>query len=353
MEPRRPVGAAPDPASLQPADVPILVNNAWVNHLTRTEGGSWGNQVRHHCWASTRRTCVRAMALDLLNPGDRGEANPDSLERMKRGKERENSIIARLHQIGPWSAPTFEVVEQQSRFEVKDKDGTLLITGKLDGRLNFGQGLRPPFEVKSGVSFQNATCLEDLDTGPWTAHAVDQLLVYLLAFEEPVGFFIIDRPRLPLFLPVYLMDHLERTEQFLKDARAAVDVSYGAALPDFTKDSSLCRRCDHLGKSCVPPELSYGTMKVVTDEELIQLALIREKTEEAHEEWKDADETLKNRLRGIEQGILGPFELRGKWGKSTSYEFPDDLKEKYKKIDPKGKFTLKIERVIPNAEESN
>lgn len=340
-----------DPAVMSPREIISAVTEAWVDHL-RSAKGDWAKSVRHHCWASARKSCVRQMCLDLLHPEDRPEIKPDSLERMARGDDKENAIIARLIQIGPRCNPPFKAVETQRRFEVKDRDGTLLMSGKTDLRLDFGYGIKPVAEIKSGLSYQNARCLEDLDEGEWTGHAADQLLSYLLAFDEPVGFFIIDRPGLPTLIPVLLMEHLDRAEGFLKDARVAVDASHGGELPPFTTDSSLCRRCDHFGKSCMPP-ISYTGATVVSDEDLIQLAIVREKNEPSFREYQAADVMLKERLRGCEWGILGPFEVKGKWGKSTSYPVPEKIKEEYKKVDPKGKFTLSLERVIEDESPAN
>jgi hypothetical protein len=137
---------------------------------------------------------------------------------------------------------------------LRDRDGELLIVGKMDGRLKFADGATPIFEVKSGDAVRHVDSLDDLDRSPWTAHHVDQLLAYLLADEEEWGLLILDKPEGPTFLRVNLFDHLERAESFLRDARTAIDARFDRApLPAYTQDASECRRCPHLGKSCAPP----------------------------------------------------------------------------------------------------
>jgi hypothetical protein len=290
------------------------------------------------------------MALDLLHPEDRGTIQADALERMRRGTEREAAIVARLMQIGPRCTPPFEVIENQKRFEIKDRDGTVLISGKYDGRLKFSTKVKPPFEVKSGETFKRATCLEDLDHSPWTRHALDQLLAYLLSEGEPWGFFIIDRPGVPLFLRVNLEDHLQRAEGFLRDARTAIEAKNGrVGMPAFTQDRSECRRCDHFKKSCAPPS-DYGAgVQVITDPHLIGLAEIREKNRAAGKEYDHADKELKGALRGVEDGIVGDFLVRGRWQKKTRVELPDDIKAKYSTVDPKGSFVINIDRLADPA----
>lgn len=319
---------------------------AWTSHL-RSERESGPRQPRQHVWASGRRDCVRRMALDLTHPEDEEAFSDDALERMKRGTEREQAIVARLHQIGPRCTPPFSVIEGQRRFEIKEADGSLLLRGKIDGRLQFDRFTKPVFEVKSGVTFQNVRHLEDLDRSPWTKHTLDQLLSYLVAEGEPNGLIIIDRPGLPVFLAVLLDEHRERAEGFLADARMAVAAAGGAELPPWTKDVAECRRCPHFGKTCTPPALDFGTgMTVIEDPELENLARIREANRDQAKAYDGADEALKKALRGVESALLGPFAVSGKWQSLTKYDVPKEIKEKYRQLDPKGKFLLKIDRAL-------
>lgn len=322
------------------------LEKAWARHLL-AEGGR-ARSPRSYVYASGRRSCVRRTALDLMHPEDEPESEPDALERMQRGKERENAIIARLLQIGPRCSPPFEVIEGQSHFALKDEDGLDLVHGKIDCRLDFGNGIRPIAEAKSGQMAARIESIEDMDRSPWTRSWPDQLLSYLMAKNEPWGFFILDRPGLPLFLPVVLADHLDRVKAFMAESRAAVLAASGKTdLPSFTDHLSDCRRCPHLNKSCTPPALSAGPgLKVIEDGDLIALAEDREQNEEGYRAYTYADKVLKEALRGIEHGVMGPFEVSGKWGKSTRLEIPEDVKKTYQVVDPQGRFTLKIERVF-------
>ena len=84
---------------------------------------------------------------------------------------------------------------------------------------------------------------------------------------------------------------------------------------------------------------------VLADEELIRLAEVREANGAAAKEYESADAHLKKALRGVERGLLGPFEVSGAWGKLTKYDVPDEVKKQYAVSDPQGRFTLTIERV--------
>ena len=323
------------------------LEKAWGRQLGAESFGS--RPRRNYVYSSGRRSCVRRMALDLMSPGDEPEAGVDALERMQKGKEREASLIARLIQIGPRCSEPFEVIEGQSHFRIEDKDGLDLIHGKIDCRLDFGNGIRPIAEAKSGQMAARISSIEDMDRSPWTRAWPDQLLSYLEAKDEPWGFFILERPGVPLFLPVVREEHRERIDSFKADARLAVLASKGEGpLPPFAEKKSDCRACPHLNKSCTPPTLSAGPgLTVIEDLDLVALAEIREQNEEAYRAYSWADGELKDALRGVEHGVMGPFEISGKWGKNTKYVFPrEDVKKSFQVSDPKGKFTLEIRRVF-------
>jgi hypothetical protein len=340
----------PDPDPL------VAIQQAWESDLLRgkrTERGSTPYRPVN-VYASKRRKCVRAMALDMLHPEDDPFNQPIQFERMKQGQEAEAAVVARLHAAGPFCRPAFTIAEQQHRFEVKDRDGIVLITGKMDGRINFESHQRPPFEVKSGRTYEGRETVEDLDRDIWARAAVDQLLSYLYADDpknykggDPWGFILCRRQsKMPALIRVNLLDHLDRVERFMKDARAAVDARHGrAGLPGFVNDPAECRRCPHMKKSCDPP-LDFGPgTAVITDPELIVAAETRERNRYAHELYEAADKTLKESLRGIESGIVGDFAFSGKWAPMTTYNVPAEVKKQYAEKKEQGRFTLTIERI--------
>jgi len=347
---------APTPTPEAPDPLHALMQ-AWEKDLLRgkkTERGSTPYRPVN-VYASKRRRCVRAMALDMMHPEDDPFDQAIQFERMTQGNEAEQAIMARLHKVGPFCSPAFTVAEQQHRFEVKDRDSTIVVTGKMDGRLRFtGLDARPPFEVKSGKTYEGCETIEDFDRNPWAGMAIDQLLAYLYADDArnhpggaPWGFIFIRRQsKLPRAIRVNLFDHLDRVERFIRDARAAVDARHGRGpLPDFIGDPAECRRCPHFGKSCDPPRDFGAGMQVYAEPEAIEAAETRERTRAAHEQYESSDKYLKEKFRGIEAGIVGDFRLAGKWAPLTTYDVPKEIKEPFKKVNPQGRFTLSIERI--------
>jgi len=84
---------------------------------------------------------------------------------------------------------------------------------------------------------------------------------------------------------------------------------------------------------------------VLTDPELEATLERREVLKPAAQEYLDLDRTVKAQLRGVEQGIAGPFAITGTWGKSSKVDLPPDLKRQYTTVDPHGRFTLEITRL--------
>jgi CRISPR/Cas system-associated exonuclease Cas4 (RecB family) len=294
------------------------------------------------------------MALDMLHPEDDPFDSPLQFERMTQGIEAEHAIVARLHDVGPFCKPAFTITEQQHRFEVKDRDSTVLVTGKMDGRIRFEDGQHPPIEIKSGRSYESAETVEDLDRNVWARTSIDQLLSYLYADDpkhypnrEPWGFILVRRQSdLPSMIRINLLDHLARVESFMQEARKAVDARHGRGdLPPFIGNPSECRRCPHLKKSCTPP-LDFGPgVAFVTDPALVEAAAIRERNRVARDEYERADKALKDALRGVESAIVGDFMATGKWSPGTTYDVPKEIKQQYAKVNPQGRFTLTIERI--------
>lgn len=327
-----------------------------INALTLAEaiGASWAQMVskdrnapgpRQYVYASSWRACTRRMVYDMVAPDQVQPFSPDTLANFRRGNDRERELLIDLARVGRLNEPPFEVVGQQERFELKDRKGRIVIVGKTDARIKIGR-TSAPIETKSWNVNTVARIhrFEDLFSNPWTRSGAYQLLCYLYGSNEPVGFMLLDRNGLPLILPVVLYDYLDAVEEFLSRAQVAMDHRDNGTLPDFHDDPSECKRCPFFGTACQPP-LKYEGAQILTDPELIEMMEIRERNKKAAKDFEWVDKEIKRRLRGVEQGIAGGFSVTGKWGSMTTYDYPASIKEEFKKVDPRGKFTLTITKV--------
>jgi hypothetical protein len=340
------------------ADLASTVSAAWESYVELEEARAHSTDKRDYVYASGRRPCVRWLALDLIHPGEGEEWTNDARARVRRGKARERAMVADMLALGQLGRPRFDVEELQKRVEFRDRDGSVLIAGKMEGKLSFQlgaddmsawytqsgkpkRGQKVVFEIKSGLLVERARSLEDLDRNLWSKQYVDQVLFYAL-MEGVDALFIIDRPGLPVFIELPLEQHLNRAEGFLQDARAAVDARFGRApLPEMTEDRTICQKCPHLGKSCHPPmDFGEGTF-FTADEELVSAAADYLAYKEASTKYEHAKDQLAKRLRGAPTAIISgdiSYLVQGKWQPNTTYPVPDSIKQQYKKVEKEGKW---------------
>jgi hypothetical protein len=319
----------------------------WADMMTKDRNPP---SPRQYVYASSWRACDRRLVYDMVAPDQVQPFSPDTLANFRRGQDRERELLIDLARVGRANDPPFEVVGQQERFELSDRKGRIVIVGKTDCRIKFGR-TSAPVETKSWNVNTVARIhrFEDLFNNPWTRSGAYQLLCYLYGSNEPMGFMLLDRNGLPLILPVVLYDHLDKVEEFLSRAEIAMDHKKKGTLPGFHKDPGECKRCAFFGTICQPP-LKYDGAQVLTDPEILEMLEIRERNKKAAKDFEWCDKELKKRLRGVEMGIAGGFSLAGKYGANTTYDLPPAIKEEFKKVDPKGKFTLTITKVDSPAE---
>lgn len=330
-------------AIFSPAQIVGAIGQAYSTMLLseRTPAGK-----RPYVYASAHRECDRRMVLEMVE-GDKLPPWPaDVLANFRRGNDRERDLLTDLRRVGRMCDTPFEVVKEQERFELRDRKGRVAIVGKVDARLKFSDGTERPLECKAWSEniVSRVERFEDLFNIVWTRSGAYQLLAYLLGSNEPYGFMLLDRRGLPLLLPVSLYDNLERIESFLSRAEAALDHAAAGTLPDFHDEAAECKRCPFYGSTCNPPLAGRGAA-ILTDPELEAMLARREVLKAAALEYDDLDAEVKAKLRGVEQGIAGSFLITGRWGASTKYEIPPEIKKQYERKDPHGRFTLMIEKI--------
>jgi len=328
---------------MTPDAIADLISANWAGYLAATSRP----QTPHaYVYASAWRVCERRMVYELTQPERLPPWPPEVLAKFRRGDDRERDLLADLTRIGRDAEPPFTVIGQQERFTLKDHKGRAAIVGKVDAQLRV-DGVTAPLEVKawSPMMVDRIETFDDLFGNPWTRGGGYQLLAYLYGAGQPFGFLLLDRSGIPRLLPVELERHLDRMEDFLLRAERALDHVAAGTLPDFlTDDPGECRVCAWYGHTCNPPLSAVGAT-VLSDPDLEAALEKRETLKAAADEYDAIDKDVKARLRGVEAGIVGPFQVVGKWGKQSRVDLPADLKKQYTITDPKGRFTLEITRL--------
>jgi hypothetical protein len=326
-----------------PDEIATRINQSWASYLTRQQRAS---SPHRHVYASSWRPCARRMVYDCVQPDQLPPWPPEVLAKFRRGDDRERDLLADLIRIGRDAEPAFTVISQQQRFELRDRKSRVAIVGKVDARLDLN-GAQPPVEVKAWAPtlVERIETFSDLFENPWTRGGGYQLLSYLYGAGEPYGFILLDRSGLPRLLPVELNDeNLDRMESFLSTAQLVLDHVDAGTLPDYHDDPAECRRCPWYGQTCNPP-LSASAALLLTDPDLEASLERREQLKPAGDEYNALDKALKERLRGVESGIAGKFQILGRWSKSSRVDLPAAIKKQYTITDPHGRFTLDITRL--------
>jgi hypothetical protein len=300
-------------------------------------------------WASSWRVCERRMVLELTVPDQQPMPDAPLLAKFRRGDDRERDLLADLARIGRDADPVFEVVGQQERFEIRGRTGDVVISGKVDARLKIPRlGISAPVEIKAWSQYlvDQIHTFEDVKANPFTRAGAFQLLAYQYASNQPIGFLVLDRSGLPLLIPVELdTPNLEAMEEFLSRAERVVAHRNAGTLPDYyTDDPAECNRCPFYGSVCNPPLLAKSP-DVLIDPDLEAHLERWHALRATGKEWEALDRDLKKRFRGVESAIVGHFVIAGRWGKQSRLEVPPEVKAQYTTTDPKGRFTVEIERL--------
>lgn len=325
-------------------DLSQMISETWERSLVEAQGPP--PQAHPYVYASAYRPCARRMALEMACPDRMPTWSPEMLAKFQRGHDRERDLLSDLSRIGRLSDPKFSILNQQERVAIRDGDRQIIV-GKIDAML-VTNGLKAPIEVKSWAPHitESIECFDDLFRSPWTRSAGYQLAIYLHATQLSQGFLILDRSGLPRVIPVNLDDHRKRVHEFVTLAYTACDAIRDHTLPPFwAGEAAECLRCPFYGGVCNPPLASHGGANVLDDPELESALVRRESLAEAAQEYAALDGQVKRQLRGIESGVIGPFQIAGKWAKTTRLELPLDVKAQYSVIDPRGRFTLEITRL--------
>src|ERR1044071_6759455 len=186
--------SATEPVAVNPADIAVSIHRAWAEFVT---SGRSAPGKRHNVYASSYRSCVRQMVLEMTAGDQVKPWSADTLANFRRGNDRERDLLADLKKIGRNADPSFETVGEQERFELKDHKGRVAISGKVDCRLRInGTRISAPLEVKSWSAHLTAKVKKfpDLLESGWTRSGAMQLLCYLLGAQEEFGFLLLDRP---------------------------------------------------------------------------------------------------------------------------------------------------------------
>ena len=264
--------------------------------------------------ASDLGPCARETALSILHWQERPAFAPDLLARFEAGSDKETPVLRRLEEYG------FPVVEQQRSFELKGRNGVVILRGKIDGKVKWN-GRLIPFDLKTlnPNIYPRLNTLADLEAHPFFSKWPRQLMAYEYLDNCDEGFlFLEDLQGHWKFVEVPL--DYAKMERILAQCEAAVDAvsaiqrdgrSAADVLPPYHENPAVCRRCVWFGRVCTPPAEYHG-LAMATDPELEAQLDRRAELESAAREYDALDKSLKDRVKGKDGLVVGNWLVQGK-----------------------------------------
>ena len=277
---------------------------------------------RNNPIASDLGPCVREMVLSMISWKDRPLPSPELKARFERGSAIEDMVLRELSAMG------VSVRVERHPFEVKDKQGRLILRGKIDGFVNW-EGKDYPMEVKSldPNVFRQVDTVEDFSRWTWASKYPRQIQSYLYANNLEEGFFLLDDCEGHWKLIPVSLDYAEM-EKVLQQCEQAVesvenyrkgDGDLTRFLPEYHEDPAVCMKCWAYKRLCLPPADFHG-LSLMTDPEFEGLLDRRGELEPAKKEYDKLDKIIKEKVKEKDGLLIGQWLIQGKFVKRDGYE---------------------------------
>lgn len=286
--------------------------------------------IPRNFYASSIPDCTRQMVHSILDWDKKDSPDEGLLSLFESGKKEESNIIKMLLDLG------FEVINQQNPITIKNRDGEIICSGRIDGKIVYN-GVAIPYEIKSmnDYSFQQLNTIEDFEKSPLHRKYIKQLQLYMYGNEIEVGMFIISNFRQIKVIPIYLdyglceqiIQQLENAWEYVKQKKYPDPITYNPKICDWCPWEFLCTKAT-LNK---PAEL-------IDNAELESMLERMFKLEPDAKEYAELKEQIKAPFKknGVLNAIVGTkFEIIGRKQARTSYNtalLTDEEKDKIKEV---------------------
>lgn len=281
--------------------------------------------------ASDIGDCDRAMVHAILD-WEKRPAHDEGLQAIfDAGNREEESVKARM------AADGWQIIQQQTPFEIKNRKGEVMCRGKIDGKILYDRaGI--PCEVKSMDPniFRTITSLEDFKKKPHLRKYIRQMQLYLFGNNAEAGLFILSDFRREKYIPValdlgeceHILQRMERNWEHVKAKTYPERMEY---------DNTICGKCPFL-HVCLPDVKNTGA-KFIDNEQLLTTLNRIEELKPLSKEYEVLDKEVKAAFRNIPDAVINlTWRIMGKEtkGRATLDKtlIPADVLEKATKTEP-------------------
>lgn len=271
--------------------------------------------------------CDRYMIHSILD-WDKRELHDVGLQAIfdAGNKEEENVKVRIGYELG------LEFVETQSPFEIKNRYGEVIASGKIDGKILWN-GKAIPVEIKSinENSFNMLNSLEDFNKRPLYRKYLRQMQLYLYGNNQEAGLFILSNFRTEKVILVTL-DYGE-CEYILTRLERLWEIKKKGIYPEGVYRAELCDRCPFITLCMV--DIKNTPAEMINNEFLEEKLLRREELKPLKDEYDEIDEEIKATFKNIPRAFVGSsFEIVGREQSRKSVDakaMPDELRKQYEK----------------------
>lgn len=283
-----------------------IIEKIKQRRLWRLEGQAKKLYRQTVCRGSDIGECDREIYYQIVNWADRPPKDPEVQARLNEGIEEHKKARRELLEDG------FDVVEGERPFDLRGRNGQIIIVGHIDGKIR-EEGVRLPFEVKSlnPNMFAQINCIEDFNKYLWARKFPRQVQSYQFGENMEEGIFILsDCLGHKKYFPLQL--DYDQMEKILQRCEYVMDCVEKKTPPPFHKDYSVCRRCWALGRVCAP-DIQFKEGIEIIDDPGIELELKRrEELKPSKEEYGALDKHVKDYFKNRPEVIVGDFHITGK-----------------------------------------
>ena len=281
---------------------------------------------RRNFIASDIQDCDRYLCHSVLDYEKRPMQDYNLQALFDAGNQEERNIIRDLIDMG------FNVVHQQTPFQILNKDGDIICTGKVDGKIIY-EGVVYPFEIKlMGINmFNGIKTIDDLNKKPYQRKYLKQLMMYLYGNNHEQGFFIISNgygqwKMLPMDIDYgvceSILQRLERSWVHVKAKTYADKIEY---------NNQLCDKCP-FAFVCMPSVKNDGA-KIIDNEELEHTLDRREELKPMVDEYEELDGLVKDTFKGVPEAYVGKrwqiVSTCRKQNRVDTKALPEDIRKQY------------------------
>jgi len=299
--------------------------NELIDEIIKRRKNSLSQKINHYqrknSILSDIGECNRQLVYNVLDWDKRPLHDEELQARFDVGNLWEREVIRTLQELG------FDFILSQSPVAIKNRNGELIATGKIDGFIQHDKQ-RFAVEIKSMNPniFNQVKSLEDFQKKPWLRKYLRQLTLYLLANNQEWGLFILvdgmgHWKMIPLALDYgeaeFIIQRLETVHEFIKKKEYPDRIVY---------DTSICDRCP-FALICLQ-DINKTPAELIIDDAVEQAVARHEELKPLAKEFDEIHDEIKEKFKNVAKAIIGDkFIVQNIASKRTAYELTPEAEE--------------------------